>query len=216
MHSIRILTRSALVLALIVGSAISYAQAPTADEIHWTITGNTSVTFDWRGAATEIHYGRNLPYSDQSTATQPSPMPFSSAGPFQQAALSELKPDTVYHYAIGDSPDQTFRTPPRHGSSGFTVAAEGDIGSSVHYKGIIPVQAMVAALKPSFALLLGDLTYAHPNGQRDVDQHFNDVMSWSRQVAYMPAWGNHEWSTPKEDDLRNYKGRFDLPNPQTT
>jgi len=30
----------------------------------------------------------------------------------------------------------------------------------------------------------------------------------------MPAWGNHEWEPT--DDLRNYKGRFDLPNPQTS
>ena len=32
----------------------------------------------------------------------------------------------------------------------------------------------------------------------------------------MPAWGNHEWDIPATDDLRNYKGRFDLPNPQTS
>ena len=28
----------------------------------------------------------------------------------------------------------------------------------------------------------------------------------------MPAWGNHEWENPTTDDLRNYKGRFVLPN----
>ena len=27
----------------------------------------------------------------------------------------------------------------------------------------------------------------------------------------MPAWGNHEWENPATDDLRNYKGRFVLP-----
>jgi hypothetical protein len=32
----------------------------------------------------------------------------------------------------------------------------------------------------------------------------------------MPAWGNHEWDIPNSDDLRNYKGRFDFPNPQTS
>jgi hypothetical protein len=30
----------------------------------------------------------------------------------------------------------------------------------------------------------------------------------------MPAWGNHEWEPT--DDLRNYKGRFDFANPQTS
>ena len=32
----------------------------------------------------------------------------------------------------------------------------------------------------------------------------------------MPAWGNHEYETPDSDDFRNYKGRHDLPNPQTS
>jgi len=36
-------------------------------------------------------------------------------------------------------------------------------------------------------------------------------MVWSRRAAYMPVWGNHEWDG-KGDDLRNYKGRFALPN----
>ncbi len=29
----------------------------TADEIHWTVTGQTSISFDWRGSATVIRYG---------------------------------------------------------------------------------------------------------------------------------------------------------------
>jgi PKD repeat protein len=45
-----------------------------------------------------------------------------------------------------------------------------------------------------------------------VDQHFNDVMAWSEAAPYMPAWGNHEWEA-NNDDLRNYKGRFAIPNP---
>jgi hypothetical protein len=53
-------------------------------------------------------------------------------------------------------------------------------------------------------------------GQSSVDQHFNDVQVWSLDAAYMPSWGNHEWDTPSADDMRNYKGRFDLPNPQTS
>ena len=41
-------------------------------------------------------------------------------------------------------------------------------------------------------------------------------MRWSERAAYMPAWGNHEWQNPSGDDLRNYKGRFDFPNPQAS
>jgi hypothetical protein len=36
-------------------------------------------------------------------------------------------------------------------------------------------------------------------------------MAWSQSAAYMPAWGNHEWDEAS-DDLRNYKGRFAIPN----
>jgi PKD repeat protein len=82
---------------------------------------------------------------------------------------------------------------------------------------MVPVQELIAAGQPDFVITPGDLTYANANGQDAVDQHFNDVMVWSRDAAYMPAWGNHEWDdNGGDDDLRNYKGRFDLPNPQTS
>ena len=66
--------------------------------------------------------------------------------------------------------------------------------------------------------MAGDLTYANSpgRGQAAVDQHFNDVMRWSTRAAYMPAWGNHEYECPALDDLRNYKGRFLLPNAQAS
>ena len=188
----------------------------TADEIHWTMTGPKSVTFDWRGAATEIRYGLSAAYGLVATARPPKPVPFSSPGPFREAALTGLKPNTLYHYSIGLGPDHTFRTPPPPGSSGFIVDAEGDIGASNDYQDVLPVQRMIAARLPAFVLILGDLTYGNPNGQAVVDQHFDDVMAWSQDVAYMPAWGNHEWDTPQYDDLRNYKGRFEFPHPQTS
>src|SRR4029078_10211880 len=46
-------------------------------------------------------------------------------------------------------------------------------------------------------------------------QHFNDVMVWSQDAAYMPAWGNHEWDS-SGGAFRNYNGRFKLPHPQTS
>ena len=70
---------------------------------------------------------------------------------------------------------------------------------------------MIARVDPTLVLGLGDLTYADERSAEDVDRHFDDVMVWSRRAAYMPVWGNHEWDG-KGDDLRNYKGRFALPN----
>ncbi len=186
-----------------------------ADEIHWTLNGQTSVTFDWRGPRNTIQYGLTSAYGMSAVAVTPSPLPYSSPGPFWEARLTGLQENTRYHYAIAGGPDHIFRTPPPRGSSGFTVMAEGDIGAASDYPPLAVVHSQIAAQTPAFVLALGDLTYGNVNGARAVDDHFNDVMAWSRDAAYMPVWGNHEWETVP-DDLRNYKGRFDLPNPRVT
>ena len=187
------------------------ADTGTADEIHYTFTGPTSVTFDWRGTATAIQYGPTTSYGTTGPAHAPTPMPFSSAGPFQEADLTGLQAGTTYHYSIGGRPDATFETEPT-GSLRFDVAA--DVGSSAQYPNVGTTMAQIAADRPDFVLMVGDLTYGNVEGQGAVDQHFNDAMAWSQTAAYMPAWGNHEWDTPAADDLRNYKGRFALPNSQ--
>jgi hypothetical protein len=186
----------------------------TADEIHWTFTGLNSVSFDWRGTATELHYGTSSSYGGIVLGQPPSPMPFSSRGPFWEAQVTGLQPNTLYHYSIGSTGDQTLHTPPQPGSTDFTIDAEGDIGGSNSFVSVPGVQRLIADDLPAFVLILGDLTYGNQTAQDSVDQHFNDVMVWSRKTAYMPAWGNHEWDVAEKDDLRNYKGRFELPNQQ--
>ncbi|MBI3607787.1 MAG: PKD domain-containing protein [Nitrospirae bacterium] len=185
------------------------------DEIHWTLTGQTSVTFDWRGSDNTIRYGLTSGYGQTVTAQTPDPLPFSSSGPFWEAKITGLAENTVYHYSIGGGSDHTFHTPLPRGASGFTVYVEGDIGDTGSYWRMGVVQSEIAADPPAFVLPIGDLTYGNAHGQSHVDQHFNDVMLWSLDAAYMPAWGNHEWDEVT-DDLRNYKGRFDLPNPQVS
>lgn len=187
-----------------------------ADEVHWTIDGPSSVSLDWRGGESTIHYGLTTAYGRSARGSQPSPTPFSSPGPFRQVLLKGLKTNTTYHYAIGTCGDHTFHTPPPPGSSGFFFDVEGDIGASTNYRDVIPDQKLVASPLPALVLVVGDLSYGNPNGQTAVDQHFDDMMSWSQNTAYMPAWGNHEWDTPNLDDLRNYKGRFLLPHAQAS
>ncbi|TMQ65347.1 MAG: PKD domain-containing protein, partial [Candidatus Eisenbacteria bacterium] len=189
-------------------------QGQAVDEVHWTIVGQRAVSFDWRGFERTVHYGLSSDYSDSVTASTPTPLPVSSAGPFWEARIEGLQENALYHYAIGSGADHTFRTPLPRGSSGFTVYAEGDIGDAGKYPRVAVVQGLIAAGAPRFTLVLGDITYAQDNGQPSVDRHFNDVMVWSQDAAYMPAWGNHDWAAP--DGLRNYKGRFDLPNPQAS
>ncbi|TMQ73887.1 MAG: metallophosphoesterase family protein [Candidatus Eisenbacteria bacterium] len=185
-----------------------------ADEIHWTLTGPTSVTLDWRDPDPTMRYGLTAEYASTALAVTPAPLPFSSPGPFWEARLTGLEPDTVYHYSIAGGPDRTFRTMPAPGRD-FVVLVESDIGDSRTYPRVGIVQALIAQEAPRFVLAVGDLTYGDDDGQAAVDQHFNDVMPWSETAAYMPAWGNHEWTKPS-DDFRNYKGRFDLPHPQAS
>ena len=203
----------------VMGAAIMLwaGASEAADEIHWTITGPTSVTFDWRGAETTLSYGLTTALGATVTGVTPSPLPWSSSGPFREARIAGLLPDTLYHYVIGSGTRHTFRTPRRPGTSDFVVMAEADIGSTEELFRVGLVQQQIADQRPHFTLAPGDLSYGNSHGPAAVDNHFNDVMVWSQDAAYMPAWGNHEYeSTAYPDDLRNYKGRFDLPNPRTS
>jgi hypothetical protein len=206
-------TRPGPAIALVLALAAPRARA--ADEIHWTLVAPTTVTFDWRGSETTIRYGPTASYGLSASAVAPNPVPFSSPGPFQEARLANLQPNTLYHYSIGSGADHTFRTPPPRGGAGFTICAEGDIGDGSSYAQMPGVQQLITGAAPAFVLMVGDLTYGNANGQALVDAHFNDVMGWSQDAAYMPAWGNHEWDSAT-DDMRNYKGRFELPHPQTS
>ena len=194
--------------------AVEAAKAPAgaADEIHFTFTSRTSVTFNWRGTAKSIRVrvrGNRWKTFPAHTAT---PRPYSSSGPFEEARIGRLAPGRVYRYQIGGSAQSSFRTVPI-GSFRFDV--EADIGDAGTYPNVGTTQSQIAADKPALVLAPGDLTYANDHGQAAVDRHFNDVMVWSRNVAYMPAWGNHEWDE-STDDLRNYKGRFAIPHPHAS
>ena len=192
---------------------------PPATQVHFTFTGATSVAFDWVGGDSVLRYGLTTDYGQTQTAVEPTPLPTASAGPFREAELTGLEPDTEYHYAIGTGPDHTFRTSP---AAPFSFVAVGDIGDSTSYPWITDLMGQIAAERPAFVLPLGDLTYANYNCAAAIDRHFDDVQVWSTEAAYMPVWGNHEYgkkSTTQQpcaidDTFANYKGRFALPHPQ--
>ena len=205
-------------LPLVMTSFLIVNIAFAADEIHWTITGQDSVTFDWRGTALEnsIGYGLSPGAYTQITAQSPDPVPSSSQGPFWEAKLTGLKENTRYYYSIGNGPERTFHTAPYRGSSDFTIYAQGNIGDTSSYFNMGVIQDLIANDQPAFVIGLGDLTLGSNNGKAAVDQHFNDVMAWSKEAAYMPVWGDLDWSGSSTDSFNNYKGRFDVPNSQTS
>ena len=126
--------------------------AATADEIHYTFTGPTSVTFDWRGTATDIRYGPTSAYGSTVTSHAPTPLPFSSGGPFQEAALTGLSAGATYHYSIGGAADHTFTTAP---TGAFRFDVEADVGASLASSKVVTTQSQIAADSPSFVLLAG-------------------------------------------------------------
>jgi len=206
--------RLSFALALLAASLLLVTPVRAADEIHWTMLSTTSVAFDWRGTGTTLRYGTTTAYGLSVAGATPTPLPFSSSGPFREARITGLAPGVTYHYSLDGGPDHTFHTLPAAGTK-FTVYVEGDIGDTTSYANVGAVQKQIAQGAPSFVLAVGDLTYGNAHGQAAVDNHFNNVMKWSQDAAYMPAWGNHEWDA-STDDFRNYKGRFALPNPQTS
>jgi hypothetical protein len=205
---------STALAAALIGIGPAHADVPV-DEVHYTFTGSTSVALDWRGTAQEVQYGLTTAYGSTATAAAPAWTPISSAGPFWQADISGLTAGATYHYAIGGGPDRTFHTPP---TGDFRFDAIGDVGDTTQFSHLGNTFSRIAADQPSFVMMIGDLTYANAANatQAVVDQHFNDVMAFSNQAAYMPAWGNHEWESPAVDDLRNYKGRLLMPNAQAS
>jgi hypothetical protein len=188
-----------------------------AQQVHFTYTARDAVTFDWRGSdgAMRVWTKNVAPRTIQ--AHDPVPLPVSSPGPWQEAVVGGLIPGAEYQYEIGHPVHptmQSFRAPLAPGSTGFKFVAVGDLGASTHAASVALVHRAISIAEPLFVLALGDLSYADDHAPTDVDRHFDDVMTWSQRAAYMPAWGNHEWGgkSAKNDDLRNYKGRFALPN----
>jgi hypothetical protein len=194
--------------------------AGNADQVHFSIIDRTSVTFDWTGTADAIIYGtKPEKLNKEIRAEHPSFLPVtnpwkSDAGPYWEAKLKGLKENTVYYYRIGENNEvQKFKTPPLPGNAGFRIVLTTDMHERSSEN--LLMFSQIAALNPDIVMTSGDITGAGPDGQKNVSERFHDAMVWSQSAAWMPAWGNHDWEYDTIDDLRSYKGRFDIPNPGT-
>ena len=137
----------------------------------------------------------------------------SDPGPYWEAKLTGLKRNTIYYYKIGDRRINKFRTPPLPGEADFRICSTSDMHESSPE--CVAMFNQIAGFNPDIVITTGDLTGAGPSGQQEVDNRFREAMVWSQSAAWMPVWGNHDWEYTNFDDLRTYKGRFDIPNPGT-
>ena len=110
-------------------------------EVHFTFSGPTSVTFDWVGSGDKIRFGRTAHYTRAAIAHAPSPLPFSSNGPFREATLTRLKPRKTYHYSIGGGRDHVFSTVPK---ARYRFDFEADVGDSESFRRVGPTQVQIA------------------------------------------------------------------------
>ena len=219
------------VVVLLAGMAAPTAAAENAaarnavdsvDEIHWSFgDAPTELTLSWRGDETVVAYGLTDAYGSLARGAPSAVTPVDRDGPFREAELTGLAPDTVYHYRIGeDGADHTLRTAPL---GSFRWVDTGDTASSLCKPWATQVHALIAQLAPRFVTHGGDISEANVCGVGAVHQYYLDQQAWSMAAAFQPMWGNHEYGQPHpsapagtpRDTLANYKGRSAITNPQT-
>jgi hypothetical protein len=177
--------------------------------VHYTYTGPTSAAFDWRGSPNTIRYGRTRRYTKTAVAHTPNPKPYSSSRPFWEARLSRLRAGATYHCSIGGGRDHLFST----ASTGpFRFDVEADVGSANDFPGVTTTERQIAADRPAFVLVVGDITHASDNGQPAVDQAFDDVMPWSVRRVHAsrgkPRMGHADRRPPQLQETPVQRGTW--------
>lgn len=205
--------------------AVTALAAAPVDEVKYSY-GNTpdEIVFDWRGSETKIYYGLDSSYGSEATATPSAITPTDIAGPFMEVRITGLQPGAKYHYKIGlDGQDYVFSAAPSNTDSFKAVALGDTIASSCRtYQAQSNLQ--IAGINPDFVIHSGDMAIANECGNSATHQYYLDIQNtFSRQAAFMPVWGNHEYGSPTadspsgtvRDSLANYKGRSAVAHPQT-
>lgn len=198
-----------LSISLVAVAAEVFFQPPML--IHLSTEGDPSntitVTWKTRGytPTSIVQYGEPANYDSHTAGVGYTY--YGASGVLHRAKIDGLKPDTLYHYRVGDpfggwSNDYTFRTAPTE-IRNFTFTVYGDQGTSA-YSSRNVIRAL--AFNPAFHLHTGDLSYS--SGLQSVwDQWFEIVEPLASTALYMPAIGNHDF----EGGKNLYTNQFSLP-----
>jgi hypothetical protein len=140
---------------------------------------------------------------------------------YSRTLLTGLLPGTTYRYSVSNdgvrwSPDATFTTG-HHAGAGFRFTAFGDEATSMARA--YPMAQLVAARRPAFHLVAGDLAYATSNGTRLPDlsgfvpSRWNDYLkivgpAAAQSIPWQAAVGAHETEPLGDDGYAGFVTRF--------
>lgn len=219
-----LLVRQAWVILFVLAACAKLpAATPTQVRIAYGDDPRTSVRIVWQTQepmkAAVVEYGVGGKMDKRATA-QRATYPYET-GVIYEATLKGLKPGTTYRYRVGNSEDgfstvASFRTAPAKPGD-FVFTAFGDHGVTDAARQNVE---NILAIKPSFHLLLGDISYA--NGNQPVwDRYFEQIEPLARTIPIMATLGNHEnekIKTPEGNKRIGYIAyltRFALPGAET-
>jgi acid phosphatase type 7 len=178
--------------------------------LSWTECPSTSMHITWVTTKDEI--GSPIQYrSDSETEWRSAhyssqPMPLGLPYLIHHASLIDLIPATRYQFTVGENTQcHYFRTLSDNPHATYRFIVGGDLYCG-EGKGFHKMNQMAASLDPQFAVLGGDLAYAHeklPNREETFEKihRWIDFLSiWTRDmvtsdhclIPIIPAIGNHD------------------------
>jgi hypothetical protein len=164
--------------------------------------------------------------SRQDASASRVPVPAVTGEPTEQTVYSRtlltgLLPGTTYRYSVSNdgvrwSPDATFTTG-QHAGAGFRFTAFGDEATSMARA--YPMAQLVAAQRPAFHLVAGDLAYATTNGiwlpdlSGFVPSRWNDYLrivgpAAAQSIPWHAVVGAHETEPLGDDGYAGFVTRF--------
>ena len=177
--------------------------------------------------APQVRWGTNSSYGRRQDASAGRvPVPAVTGEPTEQTVYSRslltgLLPGTTYHYSVSNdgvrwSPDAAFSTGPNE-RAGFRFTAFGDEATSMARA--YPMAQLVAAQRPAFHLVAGDLAYATSNGIRLPDLSGFVPSRWdaylkivgpaaAASIPWQAAVGAHETEPLDDDGYAGFVTRF--------
>jgi hypothetical protein len=208
----------------------SSALASTASAPQWIAYGGdpaTQMYVSWSAGTSDgttpavprpqVRWGLDHGYGriEPASFSGPVPVPAISGEPaentvYSNALLTSLFPNTTYHYSVSNdgvnwSDDVTFTTAAR-GPSDFRFTMVGDEATSDETS--LPIAQVIAALRPRFNVVVGDLSYAgdgsgyYTNGEPTGASDFGPAL-WdsylgivgpaaAQSIPWQVGVGNHE------------------------